>query len=348
MLDRNMNITVGNKYTINAFTKVHIDFIGIRKTLYIASCTLIFIGIISLFVRGMSRGIDFTGGRTYIVRFDNDVNVSQIRVALGNVFDKEEPEVKTFGPNNQVKITTKYKIEESSVLADSIVEAKLYSGLKPFFVRPLSYKDFVYQADNKVLGKLSSEKVGPTIASDLIRKAFLAVFFGLLIIFIYITIRFRNWQFGLGGVVSLFHDTMVVITMFTLFHGILPFNLDIDQSFIAAILTVIGYSIMDTVIIFDRIREYRSLHPKWTLKDNINGAINSTLGRTINTSGITLVVLIIIFIFGGEILRGFIFALLVGVAIGTYSSVFNATPVGYDLLNWSNARKAKKEQMKKL
>jgi len=342
MLNRNMNITVGNKYTINAFSKVNIDFIGVRKTLYVVSGIVITIGIISLFVRGMSKGVDFTGGRTYIVRFDNNVNTSNVRVSLGKVFDNEEPEVKTFGPNNQIKITTKYKIEETSITADSIAEARLYEGLRKFYKTPITYNDFISQSNNKLIGKLSSEKVGPTIASDLIRKAFLAVIFSLIIIFIYITIRFKNWQFGLGGVISLFHDTMIIITMFSLFHGVLPFNLDVDQSFIAAILTVIGYSIMDTVIIFDRIREYRTLHPKWTLKDNINGAINSTLGRTINTSGITLVVLIIIFIFGGEILRGFIFALLVGVAIGTYSSVFNATPIGYDLVNWSEKRKAKK------
>jgi len=174
-------------------------------------------------------------------------------------------------------------------------------------------------------------------------QAFMAVFFGLIIIFIYITIRFKDWQFGLGGVISLAHDTMVVITMFTLFHGILPFSLEVDQSFIAAILTVIGYSIMDTVIIFDRIREYRALHPKWDLRTNIDLAINSTLGRTINTSGITLVVLIVIFIFGGEVLRGFIFALLIGVAVGTYSSVFNATPVAYDIIEWRRRRQERKK-----
>lgn len=347
MLDRNMNITTGNKFTNNAFTKVNFDFIGMRKKLYIVSCIVIGIGIISLFVRGMSRGVDFTGGRTYIVRFDKDINTTDVRVSLGKVFDNSEPEVKTFGPDNQVKITTKYRIEDASIAADSIVESKLFDGVKQFYKTPITYTDFVSQGETKTIGKLSSEKVGPTIASDLIRKAFLAVIFGLLIIFIYITIRFRNWQFGLGGVISLFHDTMIVITMFSLFHGILPFSLDVDQHFIAAILTIIGYSIMDTVIIFDRIREYRLIHPKWTLKDNINGAINSTLGRTINTSGITIVVLIIIFIFGGEILRGFIFALLVGVLIGTYSSVFNATPIGYDLLNWSNKRKEKKELMNK-
>jgi SecD/SecF fusion protein len=254
------------------------------------------------------------------------------------------PEVKTFGPDNQVKITTKYLIKDNSTHTDSIVEQKVFDGVKAFYKVPINFKEFsAHESDRgKQLGRMSSQKVGPTVAKEMIYKAFMAVFFGLIIIFIYITIRFKNWQFGLGGVVSLFHDTMVVITMFTLFHGILPFSLEVDQSFIAAILTIIGYSIMDTVIIFDRIREYRHIHPKWDLKDNINAAINSTLGRTINTSGITFVVLVIIFIFGGEILRGFVFALLVGVVIGTYSSVFNATPVSYDILMWQERRKAKK------
>ena len=170
-----------------------------------------------------------------------------------------------------------------------------------------------------------------------------AVFFSLVIIFIYIAIRFKNWQYGLGGVVSLFHDTLIIITAFTLFHGILPFGMEIDQSFIAALLTIIGYSIMDTVIIFDRIREYTHLYPKRDLANNINAAINSTLGRTINTSGITFVTLIVIFIFGGEVLRGFMFALMIGVVSGTYSSVFNATPIAYDVIMWKKRRKEKKE-----
>jgi SecD/SecF fusion protein len=185
--------------------------------------------------------------------------------------------------------------------------------------------------------------VDPTISYALIWQAFMAVIFSLVIIFVYIAIRFRNWQYGMGGVVALAHDSLIIITMFTLFHGILPFSMEIDQHFIAALLTVIGYSIMDTVIIFDRIREYNKLYPKRDLSVNINGAINSTLGRTINTSGITFVTLIVIFIFGGEVLRGFMFALLVGVISGTYSSVFNATPIAYDLIMWGKRRKEKKE-----
>ncbi len=341
MLSRQMKITVGNKYTLNAFTKTKINFIGVRKIWYVVSCIVIGIGIISLFTRGLSFGVDFTGGRTYIVRFDQNVSTQDIRNSLEKVM-KDAPEVKTFGPKNQIKITTKYLINQSNTKTDSIVETKVFDGVKAFYKTPIKFEQFAVHSEKAVVGMMSSQKVGPTVANDLIYKAFMSLFLGLIIIFIYITIRFRNWQFGLGGVISLFHDSMVVITFFSLFHNVLPFGLEVDQSFIAALLTVIGYSIMDSVIIFDRIREYRTLHPRWELKDNINAAINSTLGRTINTSGITLVVLIIIFIFGGEILRGFIFALLVGVAVGTYSSVFNATPIAYDLI----MKRSKKKEIK--
>ena len=234
-------------------------------------------------------------------------------------------------------------INNNNVTTDSIVSTRLFAGLSQFFKKPITFKQFNEHSEIKTVGVLSSQKVSPVISYELIQQAFMAVFFGLVIIFIYIAFRFKNWKFGIGGVVSLFHDTMVVTTMFTLFYGILPFSLEVDQSFIAALLTIIGYSIMDTVIIFDRIREYRILYPKRALDFNINAAINSTLGRTINTSGTTLVVLIVIFIFGGAILRGFIFALLVGVAVGTYSSVFNATPVAYDLIQILNKRAERKK-----
>jgi len=266
-----------------------------------------------------------------------------LRVALGKKFG-DEPEVKTFGPSNQVKITTAFMINDKTSKADSVVDARLYEGVKPFYTTSVSKDDFLAHADKKVLGKLSSQKVEPTIAYDLLVKAYYAVFFSLLIIFIYIAIRFKKWQWGLGGVVSLFHDTFIVITVFSLFYGILPFSLEIDQHFIAAILTIIGYSIMDSVIIFDRIREYTTLYPKRNLKDNMNAAINSTLGRTLNTSGITFLVLLAMFLFGGEVIRGFAFALLIGVAIGTYSSVFNATPVAYDLIILNEKRKARKKE----
>ncbi|MFH0866670.1 MAG: protein translocase subunit SecDF [Bacteroidota bacterium] len=345
MMDKNWTITVWSNATKNILTKVRIDFIGIRKKYYILSLALVAVGIISLSYRGVSYGIDFLGGRTYVVRFDQDVMTDEIRTSLGNVFG-DKPEVKTFGPNNQVKITTSFMIDDKTTKADSIVETKLFNGLKSFYNTSISLDDFISHEEDKVLGKLSSQKVEPTIAYSLLQKAYLAIFFSLLIIFIYIAIRFRKWQWGLGAVISLFHDTFIVVTVFSLLYGVLPFTLEIDQHFIAALLTIIGYSIMDSVIIFDRIREYQTLYPKRELKSNMNDAINSTLSRTLNTSGITFMVLLAMFIFGGEVIRGFTFALMIGVLIGTYSSVLNATPIAYDTIQWLERRKARKEQKK--
>lgn len=329
--NKGWNFVFETKWTKNFLDHVNLNFIKARKTAYIFSTTIIVLGLISLFTRGLSWSTDFTGGRTYVVRLDKDVKVNDVRASLAKVMN-EAPEVKTFGSDNQIRITTKYLINENTAEADSIVESKLYEGLKPMFSKNISFIDFSSSSNVSTEGIMSSSKVGPTIADDIKVAAIIAVILALLAIFIYIAIRFRQWQWGLGGVVALFHDSMFVIAFFSFFNGILPFNLDIDQAFIAAILTVIGYSINDTVIIFDRIREYRTLHPRWELSVAINSAINSTLRRTINTAGTTIVVLIAIFIFGGDVLRGFVFALLVGVIIGTYSSVFVATPFAYDIL----------------
>lgn len=342
MLDRNMNITTGNKYTMNAFQNTHINFIGLRKKMYILSICIMIPGIISIFVRGLDPGLDFTGGRSFVVRFDQNVSTNKLRQSLTKVLG-EAPEVKTFGPRNQVKITTKFMINNKTQAADSIVNARIFEGVKGSYLKPITLAEYKSNDAKKIIGELSHQRVDPTISYALIWQAVGAVFFSLIIIFIYIAIRFKNWQYGLGGVISLFHDTLVIITAFTLLWGFMPFSMEIDQSFIAALLTIIGYSIMDTVIIFDRIREYTHLYPKRELSNNINAAINSTLGRTINTSGITLVTLIVIFVFGGEVLRGFMFALLIGVISGTYSSVFNATPIAYDLIMWKKRRKEKKE-----
>ena len=337
-LTKNWNLTFDNKFTRNFLLNTKIDFIGMRKKLYVFSLIIIVAGVVSMFVRGLSYSVDFTGGRTYVVRLDQDVKVNEVQASLKNEFGGEMPEVKTFGANNQIRITTKYLIEENNLQADSIIETKLYKGLKPYYKDDLTMMQF--SMTDKTNGIMSSQKVGPTIADDIKIAAVIAIVISLISIFIYIAIRFKNWQWGLGGITSLFHDSLVVLSLYSLLYGVLPFNLDIDQAFIAAILTVIGYSINDTVIIFDRIREYRTLHPRWELKESINVAINSTLGRTLNTAGTTLIVLLAIFIFGGEVLRGFIFALLVGVAVGTYSSIFNATPVAYDLFS---IKKKKKE-----
>jgi SecD/SecF fusion protein len=342
MLDHNKTIHFGNKYTNNLFTNVHIDFIGLRKKLYYVSGAVLLIGFIFMGVRGFVAGVDFVGGRTYVVRFDENVKTNEVRSSLRQTFG-EEPEVKTFGPDNQVRITTKYMINDNTPAADSIIETKLYDGLKSFFKTPISYNDFSTTKEDKLLGKLSSQKVGPTIAKDIKRAAFIAVILALIAIFLYVAVRFKRWQWGLGGVTSLFHDSLIALSLYAILHGIVPFTLEVDQSMIAAILTIIGFSINDTVIIFDRIREYRKLYPKRDLAQNINDGINSTLGRTFNTSGTVLVVLLAMVIFGGEIIRGMNFVLFVGLAIGTYSSIFNATPIAYDFIMWRERVNEKKK-----
>ncbi|MEA3504808.1 MAG: protein translocase subunit SecDF, partial [Bacteroidota bacterium] len=330
LLDKNKTVSFGNKVTLNAFSKINIKFIEKRKIFYALSGIIIAIGLTSLFTKGLNEGVDFAGGRSYVVRFDQKVNPDDIRADLAKVFE-ESPEVKTFGPDKQVKITTKYLINDESIDSDDKVETKLYEGLKGSFKNSITKEQFLSDSDGKLIGKLSSAKVGPTIADDLLKKSYMALSFALVMIFLYIAARFRKWQFGVGGLVTLAHDSLIAISMYSIFSGVLPFSLEIDQSTIAAILTIIGYSINDSVIIFDRIREYIGLHPKRDLKDNINSAVNSTLGRTFVTSGTTLLVLLAIFIFGGEIIRGFIFALIIGVIVGTYSSIFISTPVAYDL-----------------
>ena len=335
-LNKNWKITFDNKYTRNFLTNTHINFIGLRKKMYMFSLIVIGAGIVSMVTKGFSWSVDFTGGRTYVVRVDQNVKVNDVRASLQKQFG-EAPEVKTFGAENQIRITTKYLIKENNIKTDSLIETKLYDGLKSFYKNSIT--PYQFSMSDKTNGIMSSQKVGPTIADDIKIAAIIAVIISLIAVFIYVGIRFRSWQWGLGGVTSLFHDTLVVLSFYSIFAGILPFNMDIDQAFIAAILTVIGYSINDTVIIFDRIREYRTIHPRWEMKDSINSAINSTLGRTLNTSLTTIVVLIAIFIFGGEVLRGFIFALLIGVTIGTYSSVFNATPVTYDFFMMKKKKK---------
>jgi SecD/SecF fusion protein len=331
-LTRNRTIKFGNKITMDVLVNANYNFLGMRKYAYIISSIVIIIGLGSLAVRGLNYGVDFSGGRTYVIRFDQPVVLKDVRTALAE--DLEQPEVKTFGPTSQVKVTTKKDIDNDNPSVDSTLQAILFAHLKPFYEdQSITYRDFIADTgSDKLIGILSSQKVGPTIADDIRNRAVMAIIFALIIIFIYIAIRFKKWQYGLGGVLSLFHDTIITISLFSIFYNVLPFNLEIDQAFIAAILTIIGYSINDTVIIFDRIREFVGLHPKRTLKDNINQGMNSTLARTINTSGTTIVVLLMIFIFGGEVIRGFTFALLMGIVIGTYSSVFVASPLAYDLL----------------
>lgn len=363
--NRNIKINFDTKLTRNAFKNTSIKFLEKRKIFYVISGIVILLGVASLAIRGLNYGVDFKGGRTYVIRFNKDVNTEDLKASLKNVY-VEAPEVKVFGSNNQVKITTKYlidyntlddetidlksiyndlndfvgnisyedfvsKVKHTEFDVDDVVEMKLYQGLSTY-LDGISYEQFISDQENKEVGRMSSQKVGPTIADDIKTSAVWAILFSLLIMFLYILIRFRYWQFGLGAIIALMHDALIVLGIFSIFKGILPFSLEIDQAFIAAILTVVGYSVNDTVVVFDRIRERVKLHPKRDRMFVYNNALNSTISRTVNTSLTTFVVLLAIFIFGGETIRGFVFALMVGVVVGTYSSLFIATPIAYDTI----------------
>ena len=306
-------INFASALTKGWFTNTSISFLSKRKRAYLISGLLVALGVSSLATRGLNQGVDFKGGRTYVVRFDQDVVTQDVRSSLATPFETA-PEVKTFGKGNQVKITTKYLIDEKGT--DEVVDAKLNEGLATL--------DMNYEV-------MSSQLVGPTIADDIKQSAVWAVLFSLVVIFMYILIRFRKMSYSVGAVAAVFHDVLIVLSVFSLLYGKLPFSLEIDQAFIAAILTVIGYSLNDTVVVFDRIREYFG-SKSGSREEVVNAALNSTLSRTINTSLTTFFVLLVIFLFGGEVIRGFMFALMIGVVVGTYSSLFIATPIMVDTL----------------
>jgi len=324
-LAKNKTLSFSTKLTEGAFKNINFEFIKNRKKFYILSGVIILAGIGSLVTKGLQYGVDFKGGRSYVVRFDEKVSTVDVAKDLTALFETA-PEVKTFGDDNQIKITTTFMIESNDEKADDIVEQKLFEGLSSY-IGDMDYATF----DEAHL--MSSQKVGPTIADDIKRDSFMSIIFSLIIIFLYIVFRFKKWQFGMGALVALFHDVLIVLSLFSILYGVLPFSLEVDQAFIAAILTVVGYSINDTVVVFDRIREFLGLHKKQQMGDVINNALNSTLSRTVNTSLSTIFVLAMIFFFGGEVIRGFSFALLIGVIVGTYSSLFIASPVMYDFVN---------------
>ena len=356
MLNHKKKLNFSFSFTENFMRDAKVDFMGKRKVFYIIGICAIVLCFIGIFGRHLSMGIDFTGGRTYVVRFDQDVNVVDVRSSLAAQFE-EAPEVKSYGPNNQVKITTNIVAEDyydayreahnlsasDTITDEMVINEKLFAGTKQYFNKTDDGKEISLQqfADAEVYpyGIIQSEQVEATMATDMKRNSILAVLGGLLVIFAYIGIRFRSWRFGVGSVAALTHDTILIIGMFALLRGLLPFSLDVDQSFIAAVLTVIGYSINATVVIFDRVRENRTLYPTRDLVQHMNDAINATLARTINTSGTTFFTLLMMFIFGGEVIRGFIFALLVGVVCGVFSSVCLACPIVYEV---SKRREAKR------
>ena len=336
------------------------NFIGARKVTYIVSGILVVVGILGVNPHIMGKlnlGIDFSGGRNYIVRFAEPVNTQDVNAALDNVFMAAKTEagdeetfalnVITIGDANQVRISTNYRINDNSETLDDEIEALLYAGCQQFLPEGTTLDEFKSTEINPNVGIMQSQKVGPAIADDITQSAVWAVLAALLGIFLYVLARFRNFAFSVGALTGLAHNTLIVLGAYALLWKVMPFSMEIDQAFIAAILTVIGYSINDTVVIFDRVREYTSLYPKRDRKQNINDALNHTLSRTFSTSMSTLVVLIAIFCFGGETIRGFVFALLIGVVVGTYSSLCVATPLAYDIQEALERRKAKKAELKK-
>ena len=355
---KELNFTT--KLMKNFLQNTKVNFIGARKVTYIVSGVLVLVGILGVNPHIMGKlnlGIDFSGGRNYIIRFAEPVNTQEVNAALDNVFMEAKTQagdeetfalnVITIGDANQVRISTNYRINDNSETLDDEIEALLFAGCQQFLPEGITLDEFKSTEINPEIGIMQSQKVGPAIADDITQSAVWAVLAALLGIFLYVLVRFRNFAFSVGALTGLAHNTLIVLGAYALLWKVMPFSMEIDQAFIAAILTVIGYSINDTVVIFDRVREYTGLYPKRDRKQNINDALNHTLSRTFSTSMSTLVVLIAIFCFGGETIRGFVFALLIGVVVGTYSSLCVATPLAYDIQEALERRKAKKAELKK-
>lgn len=338
-VNRGGELTFNTPITKNWFKNINVDFLGKRKIAYIISGSLVVIGFVSLMTQGLNYGVDFAGGRTYTVKFEKPIKPTKVAKALNGAFGSL-PEVKTYGKQNQLKITTNYEVNNTSEEIDDQIQHKMFDVLKSFLPANTKYSDFKISSKVHHVGIIHSELVGPTIADDIKKDAVWAVFGSLLMVFVYILIRFRKWQFSLGAVVAVFHDVLIVLGAFSLLYKFLPFE-EINQAFIAAILTVVGYSLNDTVVIFDRIREYTGLHPEWNFKEVVNKALSSTLGRTINTSLTTLFTLLVIYLFGGASIKGFMFAMIIGVIVGTYSSLFIASPIMYDTIMKGQNKKLK-------
>ena len=340
----------------NFLQNVQAKFVENRKWFYICSGIVVAISILGLephIFGKLNLGIDFSGGRNYVIRFANPVNTQEVEKTLTDVFMAQNPEgenlsmrVITIGDANQIRVSTNFKIDDNSETLDDEIEMLLYEGCKPYLDESITAEQFKSTEINPTIGIMQSQKVGPAIADDITSAAVIAIICALIGIFLYILLRFRNFAYSTGAVVALAHDATIVLGAYAILWKIMPFSMEIDQAFIAAILTVIGYSINDTVVIFDRIREYNTLYPKRERSMNINAAINATLSRTFSTSMSTLVVLLAIFFFGGESIRGFVFALLIGVLVGTYSSMCVAPQIAYEIQKAQDKRKAEKELKK--
>lgn len=318
----------------NWFTNFHFNFLGAKKASYIFSSLVVVVSIIGIFfVNGLDQGVDFAGGRTFQVKFDKAVSVDEVKEALGDDKVFGSADAKIFGDASQLRITTKYKVQDHGIEADEEVNQKMYATLKPFYSTNLTYDQFINTYEGKQLGIVQASKVGPTVAEDIKTNSYWAVIGSMAIVFIYLMISFRRWQYSLGAVAAVAHDVIFVLGLYSWLYPYMPFHMEMDQHFIAAILTVIGYSMNDTVIVFDRVREYIAGKTKGNFHDIVNKSINTTMSRTINTSLTMVIVLLIMFIFGGESIRGFIFAMLVGIVVGTYSSLFIATPILVDTVS---------------
>lgn len=344
---KDSKLSFATKLTKNWFTNMNFDFLGKKKIAYIFTTLTMIACLATLFINGLNYGTDFTGGRTFQVQFDNEVDASEVSNVLSKEFDSNV-EAKVFGKADKLKITTKYRVEEEGVTVDKEVNEVLYKNLKPFFKTPISYEEFVHPSE-KGIGVVQASKVGPTVAKDVKTDAYWAVGGSLLIVFLYLAISFRRWQYSLGAVAAVAHDVLFVLGVYSFFYAFAPFNMEVDQSLVAALLTVIGYSLNDTVIVFDRVREYIKGDTEGSFEEVVNKSINTTLSRTFNTSATVIVVLLIMFIFGGESIRGFVFAMLLGIGVGTYSSLFISTPILVDTIKGrvererAEALKAKQE-----
>ena len=343
------HISFSRSWSENFLNSTRIDFIAKRKIAYIATGVIVVLSCVSFAVRGLNLGAEFTGGRAYVVRFDRAVSAEEVRSRIEQAFGAQagadaasvSSEVKQYGNENQMRIVTQYRFDDTSDEATAEVERIIYDAVAPLYSYDITFEQF-RNTQTDVNGILNADKIGPSIAKDMTWNAIYSVLFSLIAIGLYITFRFKRWQWATGATLALAVNALFIIGLFSMFYGLMPFNLEVNQAFIAAILTIIGYAINDTVVVFDRIREFLGLYPKRTLRENVNNAINSTLSRTINTSGTTIVTLLAIFFFGGETIRGFIFALTVGVVVGTAATIFIATPVAYDLMTRSDRKKEEK------
>jgi SecD/SecF fusion protein len=331
----NKNLTFTTGITKNWFTGFHFDFIGIKKWSYLFSTVVVIVSCVSFYFNGLDEGVDFVGGRTFQVQFEKPVESTKVSEELSAAFGTTV-EAKVFGDDDQLKLTTKYKIKEEGVEVDKEVNEKLFASLQKYFNPGMTYEKFINSYDGKKVGVLQSSKVGAAISADIKTNSFWAVLGAMLVVGLYLVISFRKWQYSLGAIAAVLHDVIFVLGVYSLLYKYMPFHMEMDQHFIAAILTVIGYSMNDTVIVFDRIREFLAGDRKGHFKDVVNASINTTLSRTLNTSLTMILVLLIMFIFGGDSIRGFIFAMLIGIVIVTYSSLFIATPVLVDSMSKSD------------